>query len=196
MSECAGNADARPAAAEEPQAIPSVELCSGMCRMSGGAFFGRLLWLYGRWTVAVLTLLVAGFAVAALALSDVRFAVLALMAVCLVAPMVAAMLYIVYGLKPLCSMNAAHHTVALCSGGVAVTLYRRAEEQEEEVMRPLATRRIEAAQLRPYIIGGSDICVPLGARGRDGFLWLPASAFPSQQDFLQFTQSLSLLISR
>lgn len=134
------------------------------------------LWL---WVCALLAF--AGLAVGLA--YDLRFAIVGLMAVFILTPMVIAMLYIVYGMLPVNSLNPSLHSVTVHPGGLMeVTLYprvRTAEEEDEAAGTPdtplrLVSVRRDALLAVSFDTGGAWLCYE---DGKDrGWFRLPRQA--------------------
>ena len=110
---------------------------SSIFKMPQGAFMGYLAFKH-----AVIAAIIAGIAVLALAgigvaSTDLRFIILSLMALFILIPMGAAMLYINYALNPEIAFNTLPHSLKLTQEGVIVEIFEvckasRLEEEEPE----------------------------------------------------------------
>lgn len=133
-----------------------------------------MLRMYGMPWVggAVVALMLCGVLAAA---HDLRWIIVGLMVVCIVAPMVLALLYLNHGTRRPCVANVLPHYLEFTPEGVSATLV-------DEEQQPVATYRFDSALLKPYTVGLNSVVLPLH-KPEGGFLWVPLSAFPDTEAF-------------
>lgn len=158
-------------------------------RMSGAAFAASMTRLYAmKWIWGAIAV-VAACGLAA-ALSDVRWLIVALMVVFIVAPMVFAFLYFNHGLRLSCACNVLPHSLAFSERGITATVETACDDAGDGAEAPAAdagngkTREFffPAGSFRRYHVAGDGVVLPLAAP-EGGFLWIPAGAFSSRSDF-------------
>ena len=103
---------------------------SSIFSISQGALLGHLFRLHGRPWLIGCGVVVAALLLVALLLSDIRFAILALMIVFFIIPMVMSLLYFNYALKYDVSFNALPHSLHLTEKGVEVKIFNYKNEVE------------------------------------------------------------------
>lgn len=132
----------------------------------------------GLLAVAVLSATVAAIAV------DLRWIVVALMLVMIVLPMVAAMLYFNYGLRPEGFVNVMSHTLTFGGGKVVaeVTFPSLDAENDDDGSSEAMVRRYSFALSRPahYVTSGRGLIITLASPDK-GILIVPYEAFGGEQ---------------
>lgn len=171
--------------------------CTLRYRMAGGRFFRHLL-LLGKgkdWIIGMGILLATGIT-AGVATADIRWSIVCMMLIFIVAPMMAAILYFNYGMRRECYLNIARHELRCQTDGILVILFRNKDDtkdnpdeemEEEESYRFL----LPYSMLGCYMVATDSVTVPAGK----GFLWIPRSAFPSEEDMKVFMDRLNRGIS-
>lgn len=181
--------------------------------MSHAAFARAMFMRYARVWIAVTAIVVAGCGVAGI-VADIRWIIVGLMVVCIVAPMLLALLYFYHGLRPACVVNVLPHTLTLAESSLQATMWPRVkiekggekegEKEEEhdesrsetpgmedaEEVRPVAFREFTYTSLRPYTVGLDSITLPVDSAAGGGFLWIPRHAFSTPKDFESFVDHL------
>lgn len=164
---------------------------SDVFRMSRGKFAMTMARLYGTPWIAGAAILAAASAIIGTA-HDIRWLIVALMIVMIIAPMALALLYFNHGLKPASVLNILPHSIAADDGCLTIRVFdkmpgeKKCDEEDEEDDKKLpavtAVREIPTASLKPYHVGMDSIVIPVD--GKDGgFLWVPVSAFHSPDGF-------------
>lgn len=151
----------------DPETEPVQSRVFGMGR---GKFAQHLVYRYGRpwlWALAVLVC-AAGIG----AFYDLRYLVVMLMAVFLVAPMALAFLYFYYGLLPVNAMNTVEHTVEVSPRGISLTVMNC----DGEEMAPQYVKMIPASDIVRIEQGLKSVSV-VTSRQSAGFVWMPLDAF-------------------
>lgn len=160
-------------------------------KMKAGKFAGSLAMIYAKgWIVAIVLLAVA--ALLAGIFFDLRWGVVFLMIVFLVAPMILAFLYIFHGMRPLTALNVAPHKITFGKQNIAVTACHSHTDPEtgEAVMTEIQTKSIPHGLLQGFITG-QDYLFLLYNSPEKGFLWLPLSAFSDPKDFETAIKAIS-----
>lgn len=158
-------------------------------RMSRAAFAASMTRLYAmKWIWgAAAAVAVCGLAGAII---DVRWLIVALMVVFIVAPMVFAFLYFHYGLRLSCACNVLPHSLSFSERGITATVETACGaggDDAEGARCGVAETKIRefffpAGSFRRYHVAPDGVVLPLSAPD-GGFLWIPANAFPSPSDF-------------
>ena len=185
-----------------------------MFRISSGRLAFLLFMLYGRpWALGAGIAVAAG--VIAAILFDWRIILLVLMFMLIVLPGVLLFLYIFHAFRKATVINAISHTLTLGDGYVEAAVYahvppeeRKTEsgenpenrENPEDQENPgqcgdsenpeeLCVRRVRfpLGNLSRVIPAGSDSVLLMFDRNvRDGWLWVPASAFADDREYMEF----------
>lgn len=154
----------------------------GLCAAEMFSLFGR------RWLYLFLALIVLGI-IAGFFISPVWFMV-TLILVFTVVPMAVLFLYYYYGLNTECYMNVSPHSLGLSEDGVKVSLYEALPDDEEEAGPPAMTRAftIGCDRLGSMRLGHDSVSFLIPGKG---FLWIPRSAFLSDEKFAGFIESIN-----
>lgn len=145
----------------------------------------RLITSFGMTPVVVMAVVV----ICSLALGvaiDVRFFIVALMLVLIVAPMLLAMLYFNYGLRRECFMNSLPHRLCFFDRCVVVEIFSRDSDENEKVYDV----EIAYDDMHPYMVETAAIRVPVGKGKAVGFLWVPMDAFG---DGVRFREAVDII---
>ena len=200
--------------ADKPQNITppgALPLSDDIFRMPGRSFIAWLFRFHGRPWIAACATLCALLAACALIFSDLRFLILALMAVFIITPMAMAFLYINYALHPLVACNTLPHSLRLDSDSIIITVYARntAEENKETADGEESSGRnpeigedgdgagntvqyaIPLTSFNKYYVVKSGAIFPFTLEGKSGFIYIPQSACKSQEDFLDLITYIS-----
>ena len=100
-------------------------------RLDTSPFFTRLVYLHGTLPISLILILILSAVVLAFAL-DVKFAIVALMIVFLIAPLAMAWLYLYWGMRAEARFNVTWHTLTVERDGVTVTLLKPVYETVDE----------------------------------------------------------------
>lgn len=179
-----------------PSAITSI------FRISQSSILLFLLRKNAMWAVISTSVIIVMFAVLAIALADVRYAILALMVVCIIAPMMLVMLYFYYALKPDIVFNILPHSLELTQDGIKITLFEckkddgdlRNEEGKQEITKEepeyvaISEKFIRYDNLSGYEVGLNDVVFPIF---NSGYLFIPQKAFESGEFFKDFVLKLN-----
>lgn len=192
--------------------MPSAE--TSIFRISQSSILMFLLRKHAVWAVISTSVIIVVLAALAIALADVRYAILALMVVCIIAPMVLVMLYFYYALKPDVVFNVLPHSLELTPEGIKVTLFECKEKEvedknvkeaddgenvseteeekegskEEPEYVAISERFISYDSLSRYEVGLNDVIYHLGDTG---YLFITQTAFASGEDFKDFVLGVS-----
>lgn len=187
--------------------------------MGHGFFIRRLASMYARgWLFAMAALLGAGVAGWVIT-SDLRWLVVLLMVVLIVAPMLMAFLYFWYGLRKECFSNVVWHDLSIRPEGVSVTLYRHPDPDpsveemhivsvdtagsDEDKGEERKENEKDTSELPQLERSGSILLEFSEMRpymvGTDsvtvpigkGFLWIPSRAFADRREMEAFIARLS-----
>lgn len=182
-------------------------------KMGAGTLVTTLLMRYGLpWLIFIAAVVVAGV-VMAVAI-DLRWIILALMAVFIIMPGIVALLYISKGFDRNCVPNVIRHTVSFYPQRVCIRQYRIVDPESEEgddesdavqdmkdnaaegepedktkteILEPAGEIDIDYKDLGKYSIGVSSVTIDWGT----GFLWLPAEAFRTPDGLARVVALLS-----
>lgn len=170
--------------------------------------------LYGRpWAWGAGIAVFAG--VIAAILFDWRIILLVLMFLLIVLPGVLLFLYIFHAFRKATVINAISHTLTLGDGYVEAAVYARVPQEERktesgenpedqenpgqcgdsEKPEELCVRRVRFPldNLSRVVPAGSDSVLLMFDRNvRDGWLWVPASAFADDLDYMEFLKIRTL----
>ena len=131
------------------------------------------IWLYIA-CIGIFVFLILGIS------TDPRFFILALMWFFLIIPMGIAFLYFYYGLRPLTVLNAVRHKVIFEGDNIQILLMENEASSESESQTPQSSRCVAAKSFKGIKNGGEYILMDFG---KEGWLYLPVSAFYSLDDF-------------
>lgn len=151
-------------------------------KMGAGAFAREMIFRFG----AIWLLLLSATAVAGIALGvtvDLRWLVVALLAIFILFPMLLMFLYYFYGLKRECYVNLIPHSLSLSPEGIEATL-----QLDEEKTR---TESFPIDCLGNFKVGHDSVIIRLKSPCK-GFIWIPASAFGGAENL---GEALRLLYS-
>ncbi len=157
---------------------------TNVLRMSKTVFFKEMLKLYGApWILVFLLILITAAVLSVI--HDLRWIIVALMIVCITAPMMLAFFYIFHGMKPLTVINSLPHTLSFEDDGITATLLsqHKNEETNETEYTELSRRFLPYSEIRSYKSGVTSIILPF-EKGDKGFIWLPVSAFDEENGLL------------
>lgn len=140
----------------------------------------------GKAVVVAAAILLAVFVVLGI-FHDIRYAILALIAVCIVLPFSLAIFYISDALRPGIFFNTLPHVVALCNDELIVSV---AQEECSSLFR------YSLAGCCGYHVGSSHIYVRLGRSFSDGVIFLPADAFGSVEKLNDFLSAIPFSSNR
>ena len=152
-------------------------------RIPHGRYIMTMAMCQARLPLGLLAVAVVAAAVAAIVV-DLRWIVVALMLVMIILPMVAAMLYFNYGLRPEGFVNVVPHTLTFGDGKIEaeVTFPSLDAEPDDDAPQPPVVRRYSFALARParYVTSGNGLIITLGAPDK-GVLIVPYAAFDDEQ---------------
>lgn len=143
--------------------------------MSGMQFAKGMLLLYGLPWMGLTLLFAIGFLLAA-AFIDLRWGIVFLMVVFIIAPLILFFFYIYHGFKRVTAINCVDHRVDFLKDKLVLTTLRKSTEGEEDTCEEISCLWIPYPEFRQIQVVSGGVC--LGIDGRDeGFLWLPETAF-------------------
>lgn len=154
--------------------------------MSHAAFARELLLRHGKIPTMVF-LVVATVCGALAAAGDLRWLVVMLMAVCLVAPLILAWLYMYHGMRPVTALNVAPHRLKAEGSTLTAEIIEEAEDEKgnkTEIVR--IAHSLNAGDFGKYYIGID--CITLSS-GKE-WLWIPQSAFEEPSRLTDFLNQL------
>ena len=141
---------------------------SHFCRMLALWHFGRLWWAY------VLPVVVC----AILSFVDIRFLLVALMAVFVIIPIVLLLVYVAYGMDPVNRYNVIKKTLAADGSGITLVI-----DEEYCMKNPVVKMEWNAIKCRRASGGCVVLCFNLS---RSRFLAIPVEAFNDEKDLHSF----------
>lgn len=151
--------------------------------ISHGKFIKLLLQLVGRrwlWFPAILFVVVSLFAV----LSDLRYAIVAMMVLFILIPMLLAFLYIYYGLSQGCWQNILERRLTVSDDFVEIVSYVKRKigfDDEETLREEERITKIEWKDINRVRFISSGIVLELSCRPY-GFMYIPFSAIPDKEE--------------
>lgn len=152
-------------------------------KLSAGQFIVLLTRLAGLKWLAVPIIGVVSLAITAIALADVRLAILAMMLVFIVIPMIMAMLYINYGLSENCYINVIDHEIIFSEKEIIIQTYHIRNPEEENPEEEIKRHIVEWETIKDVQYGLKHILLII-SQPRFGFLYIPLSAFPESSSNL------------
>lgn len=163
--------------------------------MARGAMLKALLLRHGFWWIFALTIIVM-LLLAIGIFEDARFIVVGLMAVCVVAPMLAIMLYAVYGLSPATTFNTTLHDFTIDADKLEVGIFFTDKEETDTVL--LRRVGIPLSDVVVSEVSEGGVWVRVNSKSSGGYLFLPRFIFSSQGDYdacIKIVSSPSAIIS-
>lgn len=154
------------------------ELETGIFSMPRGMMIRSLFTSFGL--TLTLSMFVMLFCCAVLGVFiDIRFFIVALMILFLVFPMYAAMLYFNYGLREECFLNVMPHKLRIDKDGIIIEAYAEKKNEEGELTgyEYRYAKKIDYADIHGYIVESSGVRIPVGAKRKVGFIYIPQHAF-------------------
>lgn len=168
-------------------------------KASGTSISRTMFMLYGKpWLVGALLLVTPLIVLGCI--HDMRWIVVALMAVFIVIPMVLAFLYLYYGMNKVSVINSTSHKFEFKDSGITSYIYKLTEtitrNADHDSMDELdnmgytvetrhdlmAKSEIPYSKIRGYVVGVSDVTLHTDESGK-GFLLVPLSVFPDKDRF-------------
>lgn len=146
------------------------------------AFRFGLMWIF----------VLAGIVVAGIVASffDMRFLIVALMIVLIIIPMLMAVFYLSYGLRPECFVNSVPHTLRLTDDGVEATLvFTSVSLEGDEIIEKVRRILFDYNEIGSLSVGGSDTVAVL-RKPLLGFIVIPRNVFVEKEDYYTFTRNL------
>lgn len=158
---------------------------TNVLRMGKTTFFKEMLKLYGAPWILVFFLMLLAAAVLSV-IHDLRWIIVALMIVCITAPMMLAFFYIFHGMKPVTVINSLPHTLSFGDDGITAVLLtqHKNEETNETEYIELSRQLLPYSGIKRYKSGLTSIILPF-ENGNKGFIWLPVSAFDDKNGMLE-----------
>lgn len=161
--------------------------------LSRGCFLRTLVSLKACKPLAWLGLAVAGAVVAGVTV-DIRYAIVALMLVTVVAPMIMAFLYIVYAISPRCLQNVHRRRVEIFPSHLAVTYevpgFPTDDDDEPEPEPRLVRFDVPVGELTSARMRPADVLVTM--RSPFGFIVLPYDDASDQDALVKWTRALNI----
>lgn len=156
-------------------------------RMGASRFALEMIFRYaGVWLITLAAIALAGVIFGLVV--DIRWFVLGLMVSFIIFPLLLAFLYYYYALRRDCVVNYLPHRLSIMpDSGLVATM--RVDENTER------NETFAWESLFPYKIGSNSAVVPMKAPLK-GFIWIPASAFGSEADMVEFFKALDLYINK
>lgn len=105
---------------------------TGIIKMSQRQLLAYLFRHFGKIWVIVMTVMAVGLAAIAIILSDLRYAILAMMIVFIIFPAAMAFLYFNYALKPDISFNILSHRIKLTPSSLEIEIYPYYKSEEKK----------------------------------------------------------------
>ncbi len=177
-------------------------------KASGRSISRTMFMLYGKpWLIGTLLLVTPLIVLGCI--HDLRWMIVALMAVFIVIPMVLAFLYLYYGMNKVSVINSTSHKFEFKDSGITSYIYTLTEiithsanpdndsmddmdkEEYSVVTRHdlRAKAEIPYSKIRGYVVGTSDITLHTEESGK-GFLLVPLSVFPDRD---RFTRAIDIM---
>lgn len=164
------------------------DVVTGRFRMPAAKFASRLAIYYALRPIALICVAVLACMIIGFLMNppDLRWIAGGLMLLFVAAPMLLAFLYISKGFNPGCFFNTLNHTVVFSDSDVSVNIFPRYDEEEEEEPEAVEIKYAYRSVMK-IDVGGEAVTLRLGDN-REGFLWIPYTAF-SDPEALQMAMS-------
>lgn len=173
-------------------------VCEAPFRMSKGDFARKMARFWGL-IPGLLLFMIFLFGLVAGIFLDIRYLIVAAMAVFILLPMVMMFLYYYHGLGKNCYFNIVDHNLSIKEDCLEITMFFPAVSVTETDEEPTGAKEVEP-RVSKLTINYNDIlnyrvfsdCVvyPVG-KPMSGFVWLPLSAFNDADSFINAVASLS-----
>lgn len=190
------------------------EFSSKIYKVSQADILFLLLRRHASWALITIGVLIAAFLITSIILGDVRYAILALMVVFLLAPMVLALLYFYYALAEDIVFNILPHSLEIRGDEVIIRLFElipkeekkdteekedKENNSEEPEYRQISERAYTLTHLGRYEVGINSVVFPIKGSSQSkklqgdisGYMFVPAAAFTTIDDFKQFVQMVA-----
>lgn len=173
---------------------------SAVFRMGKGNLASHLLMMHGvLWLICMSVL--ALLALVSCLFVDLRWGVVFLMIVFLIAPMVLAFLFFFYGLQQFTAVNTVYHSIALTDEGMIINVYDKKRQDkgnsdekdskgQNEGFDLLLTYKVSYSDLGRINVGMKSVTFPVREKGK-GFVWIPMNAFDDSRAFSDFIGLIS-----
>lgn len=175
-------------------------VCEAPFRMSKGDFARKMARFWGL-IPGLLLLMIFVFGLVAGIFLDIRYLIVAAMAVFILLPMVMMFLYYYHGLGKNCYFNIVDHNLSIKEDCLEITMYFPVVSATETDEESTGAKEIEPRVLKltisyndilNYRVFSDCVVYPVG-KPMSGFVWLPLSAF---NDTDSFRDTVSLLSSK
>lgn len=174
-------------------------------KANGTTISRTMLTLYGKPWIAGALLFVAPLIILGF-IHDIRWIIVALMAVFVVIPMALAFLYLYYGMNKVSVINSTSHKFEFKDSGITSYIYKlseslsNTENEGQENMESgnyeietrhdlMAKTEIPYSKIKGYVVGVDDVTLHTSDSGK-GFLLVPLSVFPDKD---RFTMAINLM---
>ena len=174
---------------------------SKVIKMDARSFVMELVFRYAWiWILGLSVVAVMGIALGITV--DLRWLVVGLLIVCVVAPTLLAFLYYYYGLQRGCFVNTLPHRIVIADDGLIARLVIPVSDKKEHDDGDNEDNTADKYRIRDeffpfdkmhrFVIGNNSAIIPLKSDLK-GFLWIPANAF---NDESHLSDLLKLLDSK
>lgn len=175
-------------------------LSSEIFRISGKSMIIIMARRFAIVPLALTVLTAVASAALAAVTADIRFFVVTLMVVFIIAPMVMAWLYFFYGLRKECFVNVLPHRLHILTDGIRAEIFVADTTDSGNPSTPSFRQAGEyffpASTLHPFYVGLESVTIPVGAVRPRGFIRIPASAFGGITGLSKAAVQLSVLIKK
>jgi len=157
---------------------------SEIFRMSKGKYALHMANLYGKTWLIILAIL-ASLSLASV-FFDIKWAVVFLMIIFLLAPALLILLYFFHGLQPVSSMNVVDHKITVSKNHIQSDSYQKKTDGNngEDDFELIYSRIIPYSSMSTVITGLSSITIPLHGEYK-GFIWFSTASFSSDDKFMK-----------
>lgn len=167
---------------------------TGEFRMSAGKFITEVIFKFAApW---LLTLTVIGLIGLMLGVMiDYRWMLAVLFIIFIIAPTMLAFIYYYFGLRREAYVNTVLHTITLQDNGMLFTLkfpvsnHEESSDVEKEGEVQIREEFFAYSEMLPMKTGLKSVSIPLRSPAK-GYLWIPRSAFQSDDSMAEFLEYL------
>lgn len=143
-------------------------------------------------SISIITLMIVGI------LIDYLWIVVDLMFIFLIIPMIMTFLYINDALFPGTFFNTLPHTIDIKDGKILINIEIKnnsvdtgiMEQSETQKNTEIKTIEFKCADIEPFYAGLNNITLPIGKKGIDGMILVPAKVFINQEKLMQFINEI------
>ncbi len=167
---------------------------TGEFKMSAGKFLTEVIFKFAApWLLTLLALGLIGLSLGIIV--DYRWMLGTLFIIFILAPTLMVFIYYYFGLRREAYVNTVLHTISLQDKGMSFTLkfpvsnHAESSDVENEEVAQVRNEFFSYADMLPMKTGLNSVSIPLRSPAK-GYLWIPRSAFQSDEDMSEFLEYL------